>query len=246
MMNIHVLSLFPDMFEGVFGSSILKKAQEKGAVQMNVTDFRSFSQNKHNQVDDYPYGGGAGMVLKPEPLFHAVEDLVAQGKKPRIILMCPQGERYDQKKAEELAKEEDLIFLCGHYEGYDERIREYLVTDEISIGDFVLTGGELAAMTVIDSVVRLLPGVLGQEASHVNDSFSTGLLEHPHYTRPADFRGMKVPDVLISGNHAKIEQWRMEQSLKRTFERRPDLLEHIELTKEQQAYLKQLKNNSKL
>lgn len=246
MMNIHVLSLFPDMFEGVFGSSILKKAQEKGAVQMNVTDFRSFSQNKHNQVDDYPYGGGAGMVLKPEPLFHAVEDLVAQGKKPRIILMCPQGERYDQKKAEELAKEEDLIFLCGHYEGYDERIREYLVTDEISIGDFVLTGGELAAMTVIDSVVRLLPGVLGQEASHVNDSFSTGLLEHPHYTRPADFRGMKVPDVLMSGNHAKIEQWRMEQSLKRTSERRPDLLEHIELTKEQQAYLKQLKNNSKL
>lgn len=246
MMNIHVLSLFPDMFEGVFGSSILKKAQEKGAVQMNVTNFRSFSQNKHNQVDDYPYGGGAGMVLKPEPLFHAVEDLVAQGKKPRIILMCPQGERYDQKKAEELAKEEDLIFLCGHYEGYDERIREYLVTDEISIGDFVLTGGELAAMTVIDSVVRLLPGVLGQEASHVNDSFSTGLLEHPHYTRPADFRGMKVPDVLMSGNHAKIEQWRMEQSLKRTFERRPDLLEHIELTKEQQAYLKQLKNNSKL
>ncbi|HZG11971.1 tRNA (guanosine(37)-N1)-methyltransferase TrmD [Kurthia gibsonii] len=245
-MNIHVLSLFPDMFEGVFGSSILKKAQEKGAVQMNVTDFRSFSQNKHNQVDDYPYGGGAGMVLKPEPLFHAVEDLVAQGKKPRIILMCPQGERYNQKKAEELAKEEDLIFLCGHYEGYDERIREYLVTDEISIGDFVLTGGELAAMTVIDSVVRLLPGVLGQEASHVNDSFSTGLLEHPHYTRPADFRGMKVPDVLMSGNHAKIEQWRMEQSLKRTFERRPDLLEHIELTKEQQAYLKQLKNNSKL
>ncbi|GED18746.1 tRNA (guanine-N(1)-)-methyltransferase [Kurthia gibsonii] len=246
MMNIHVLSLFPDMFEGVFGSSILKKAQEKGAVQMNVTDFRSFSQNKHNQVDDYPYGGGAGMVLKPEPLFHAVEDLVAQGKKPRIILMCPQGERYDQKKAEELAKEEDLIFLCGHYEGYDERIREYLVTDEISIGDFVLTGGELAAMTVIDSVVRLLPGVLGQEASHVNDSFSTGLLEHPHYTRPADFRGMKVPDVLMSGNHAKIEQWRMEQSLKRTFERRPDLLEHVELTKEQQTYLKQLKNNSKL
>ncbi|MEK4136858.1 MULTISPECIES: tRNA (guanosine(37)-N1)-methyltransferase TrmD [Kurthia] len=245
-MNIHVLSLFPDMFEGVFGSSILKKAQEKGAVQMNVTDFRSFSQNKHNQVDDYPYGGGAGMVLKPEPLFHAVEDLVAQGKKPRIILMCPQGERYDQKKAEELAKEEDLIFLCGHYEGYDERIREYLVTDEISIGDFVLTGGELAAMTVIDSVVRLLPGVLGQEASHVNDSFSTGLLEHPHYTRPADFRGMKVPDVLMSGNHAKIEQWRMEQSLKRTFERRPDLLEHVELTKEQQTYLKQLKNNSKL
>lgn len=243
MMNIQVLSLFPDMFEGVFGSSIMKKAQEKGAVKMEVTDFRAYSENKHNQVDDYPYGGGAGMVLKPEPLFNAVEELVAQGKKPRIILMCPQGERYDQKKAEELAQEEDLIFLCGHYEGYDERIREFLVTDEISIGDFVLTGGELAAMTVVDSVVRLLPGVLGQEASHVNDSFSTGLLEHPHYTRPANYKGMKVPDVLMSGNHAKIEQWRMEQTIKRTYERRPDLLEGIELTKEQKAYLQKLKRS---
>ncbi len=240
MMNIHVLSLFPDMFEGVFGASMMKKAQEKGAVNFNVTDFRAFSNNKHNQVDDYPYGGGAGMVLKPEPLFNAVETLQAQGKKPRIILMCPQGERYSQKKAEELAKEEDLIFLCGHYEGYDERIREHLVTDEISIGDFVLTGGELAAMTIIDSVVRLLPGVLGQEASHVNDSFSTGLLEHPHYTRPADFRGMKVPDVLMSGNHAKIAEWREEQSLKRTFERRPDLLDHIELTDKQLTYLRSI------
>ena len=238
MMNIQVLSLFPDMFDGVFNASIMKKAQDKGAVTFDVTDFRSFSNNKHNQVDDYPYGGGAGMVLKPEPLFNAVEALQAQGKKPRIILMCPQGERYSQKKAEELALEEDLIFLCGHYEGYDERIREHLVTDEISIGDFVLTGGELAAMTIIDSVVRLLPGVLGQEASHINDSFSTGLLEHPHYTRPADFRGMKVPDVLMSGNHAKIAEWREEQSLKRTFERRPDLLENIDLTPKQKIYLR--------
>lgn len=240
MMNIQVLSLFPDMFEGVFGSSIMKKAQEKGAVQFNVTDFRAFSNNKHNQVDDYPYGGGAGMVLKPEPLFNAVETLQAEGKKPRIILMCPQGERYSQQKAEELSQEEDLIFLCGHYEGYDERIREHLVTDEISIGDFVLTGGELAAMTIIDSVVRLIPGVLGQEDSHINDSFSTGLLEHPHYTRPAEFRGMKVPDVLMSGNHAKIAEWRDEQSLKRTFERRPDLLEHIELNDKQLAYLRSI------
>lgn len=240
MMNIQVLSLFPDMFEGVFGSSIMKKAQEKGAVQFNVTDFRAFSNNKHNQVDDYPYGGGAGMVLKPEPLFNAVETLQAEGKKPRIILMCPQGERYSQRKAEELSQEEDLIFLCGHYEGYDERIREHLVTDEISIGDFVLTGGELAAMTIIDSVVRLIPGVLGQEESHINDSFSTGLLEHPHYTRPAEFRGMKVPDVLLSGNHAKIAEWRDEQSLKRTFERRPDLLEHIELNDKQLAYLRSI------
>ncbi len=240
MMNIQVLSLFPDMFEGVFGSSIMKKAQDKGAVHFDVTDFRAFSNNKHNQVDDYPYGGGAGMVLKPEPLFNAVEALQAEGKKPRIILMCPQGERYTQQKAEELSQEEDLIFLCGHYEGYDERIREHLVTDEISIGDFVLTGGELAAMTVIDSVVRLIPGVLGQEDSHINDSFSTGLLEHPHYTRPADFRGMKVPDVLMSGNHAKIAEWRDEQSLKRTFERRPDLLEHIELNEQQLTYLRSI------
>jgi len=244
MMNIHVLSLFPDMFAGVFGASILKKAQEKGAVQLEVTDIRAFSGNKHNQVDDYPYGGGAGMVLKPEPMFSAVETITV-GKNPRIILMCPQGERFTQRKAEELAQEKELVFLCGHYEGYDERIRQHLVTDEISIGDFVLTGGELGAMTVIDSVVRLLPGVLGQEESHIQDSFSTGLLEHPHYTRPADFRGMKVPDVLLSGNHAKIEQWREEQSLKRTLERRPDLLENYPLADKQKVYIEKLKNNHK-
>ncbi|MEK5231103.1 tRNA (guanosine(37)-N1)-methyltransferase TrmD [Lysinibacillus sp. FSL K6-0232] len=243
-MNIHVLSLFPEMFSGVFGASILKKAQEKGAVKLEVTDIRAFSGNKHHQVDDYPYGGGAGMVLKPEPMFQAVEAITA-GKQPRIILMCPQGERFTQKKAEELAQEKELVFLCGHYEGYDERIRQHLVTDEISIGDFVLTGGELGAMTVIDSVVRLLPGVLGQEDSHIQDSFSTGLLEHPHYTRPAEFRGMKVPDVLLSGNHAKIAQWREEQSLQRTFERRPDLLEHYPLTDKQNLYLEKLKNNNK-
>ena len=183
-MNIHVLSLFPEMFTGVFGSSILKKAQEKELVNLEVIDIRDFSENKHKQVDDYPYGGGAGMVLKPEPMFKAVET-ITEGRKPRIILMCPQGERFTQEKAEELAKEEELVFLCGHYEGYDERIREHLVTDEISIGDFVLTGGELPAMVIIDAVVRLLPGVLGQEDSHIHDSFSTGLLEHPHYTRPA-------------------------------------------------------------
>ncbi|SKB50553.1 tRNA (guanine37-N1)-methyltransferase [Lysinibacillus sp. AC-3] len=244
MMNINVLSLFPDMFTGVFGASMLKKAQEKGAVKLEVTDIRGFSGNKHNQVDDYPYGGGAGMVLKPEPMFSAVES-ITEGRNPRIILMCPQGERFTQKKAEELAQEQELVFLCGHYEGYDERIRQHLVTDEISIGDFVLTGGELGAMTVIDSVVRLLPGVLGQEDSHIQDSFSTGLLEHPHYTRPADFRGMKVPDILLSGNHAKIEQWREEESLKRTFERRPDLLENYPLTDKQKLYLEKLKNNNK-
>ncbi|KGR73871.1 tRNA (guanosine(37)-N1)-methyltransferase TrmD [Ureibacillus sinduriensis] len=240
-MNIHVLSLFPDMFTGVFGSSILKKAQEKEAVSITVSDIRDFSNNKHKQVDDYPYGGGAGMVLKPEPMFQAVES-ITEGRNPRIILMCPQGERFTQKKAEELAKEEELVFLCGHYEGYDERIRTNLVTDEISIGDFVLTGGELPAMTVIDSIVRLLPGVLGQEDSHIQDSFSTGLLEHPHYTRPADFRGMKVPDILLSGNHANIDKWREQESLRRTYERRPDLLEQMELTPEQKTFIDRLKS----
>lgn len=238
-MNINVLSLFPPMFEGVFSQSIMKKAQDKGAVKLSVVDIREFADNKR-QVDDYPFGGGAGMVLKPEPIFNAVESL-AEVKNPRVILMCPQGERFTQKKAEELAKEEELIFICGHYEGYDERIREHLVTDEISIGDFVLTGGELAAMTVIDSVVRLLPGVLGNADSPVRDSFSTGLLEHPQYTRPANFRGWTVPEVLTSGNHGKVDHWREEQALKRTLERRPDLLEEIELTPLQQKILDGLK-----
>jgi tRNA (guanine37-N1)-methyltransferase len=238
-MNINVLSLFPPMFEGVFHHSILKKAQDKGAVKLNVVDIREFADNKR-QVDDYPFGGGAGMVLKPEPIFNAVESL-AEVKNPRVILMCPQGERFTQQKAEELAHEQELIFICGHYEGYDERIREHLVTDEISIGDFVLTGGELAAMTVIDSVVRLLPGVLGNADSPVRDSFSTGLLEYPQYTRPADFRGWTVPEVLTSGNHAKVDHWREEQGLKRTLERRPDLLEKIELTPAQQKILDALK-----
>lgn len=241
-MKIDVLSLFPEMFTNVFGESILKRAQSSNKVQYNVVNFREYSDSKHGQVDDYPYGGGAGMVLKPQPIFDCINDLKQKAQtKPRIILMCPQGERYNQKKAEELAHEEHLIFICGHYEGYDERIREHLVTDEISIGDYVLTGGELGAMVVIDSVVRLLPDVLGKEESHQQDSFSTGLLEHPHYTRPADFRGMKVPEVLTSGNHRLIEEWRQEQSLKRTYERRPDLLEHIELTKKQQEWLNKLK-----
>ncbi|MFC4354432.1 tRNA (guanosine(37)-N1)-methyltransferase TrmD [Chryseomicrobium palamuruense] len=240
-MKIQILSLFPEMFEGVFGHSILNKAQEQGRVELAVTNFRDYSTNKHKQVDDYPYGGGAGMVLKPEPLFAAVEDLKAKAEKPpRVILMCPQGERFTQKKAEELANEDSLLFICGHYEGYDERIREHLVTDEISLGDFVLTGGELAAMTVIDSVVRLLPDVLGNQVSHQDDSFSTGLLEHPQYTRPADFNGLKVPEVLLSGNHAKIEKWRRDESLRRTLERRPDLLETAELTEEDRAFLKKL------
>ncbi|MED3978076.1 tRNA (guanosine(37)-N1)-methyltransferase TrmD [Priestia megaterium] len=245
-MKIDVLSLFPSMFDGVFGESILKKAQEKNAVKLNVVNFREYSTNKHQNVDDYPYGGGAGMVLTPQPIFDAVEKLTETAKKPRVVLLCPQGERYTQAKAEELAAEEHLIFICGHYEGYDERIREQLVTDEISIGDYVLTGGELGAMVVIDSVVRLLPDVLGNNHSAVQDSHSTGLLEHPHYTRPADFRGLTVPEVLMSGNHKKIEQWRQKESLKRTLLRRPDMLEKMELTEEQKKLVAQLKEENQL
>lgn len=241
MMKIDILTLFPNMFTGVFNESILKKAQEKKAVSLNVINFRDFADNKHKTVDDYPYGGGAGMVLKPQPIFDAVAHVTKDSERPRIILLCPQGERYTQKKAEELAKEDHLVLICGHYEGYDERIREYLVTDEISIGDYVLTGGELGAMVIVDSVVRLLPGVLGNEASPVHDSFSSGLLEHPHYTRPADFRGMKVPDVLLSGNHRLIEEWREKQSLKRTFLRRPDLLENYPLTEKQKRWIEEWK-----
>jgi tRNA (guanine37-N1)-methyltransferase len=247
MMRIDILTLFPEMFSGVLGHSILQRAEEKKTVSYHVTNFREFADNKHKTVDDYPYGGGAGMVLKPQPIFDAVASLTEQKNEaiPRIILLCPQGERYTQKKAEELAEEKHLIFICGHYEGYDERIRTHLVTDEISIGDYVLTGGELGAMVVIDSVVRLLPEVLGKEESHQQDSFSTGLLEHPHYTRPADFRGMKVPDTLMSGNHKLIEEWRTKESLRRTLERRPDLLESVELTKEQMKWLDEIKKEIK-
>nr|WP_263328657.1 tRNA (guanosine(37)-N1)-methyltransferase TrmD [Neobacillus sp. Marseille-Q6967] len=246
-MKIDVLTLFPEMFSGVFGHSILHKAAEKSAVQYNVVNFRDYADNKHQSVDDYPYGGGAGMVLKPQPIFDAVEDLTKQAEaaNTRVILLCPQGERYNQRKAEELSKEEHLIFICGHYEGYDERIRGHIITDEISIGDYVLTGGELGAMVVIDSVVRLLPEVLGNEESHMKDSFSTGLLEHPHYTRPADFRGLKVPEVLLSGNHKLIEEWRNKESLRRTLARRPDLLEKMELTKDQEKWLYEIKKEDK-
>lgn len=240
-MRIDFLTLFPEMFHGVIGNSILKKAEEKGAVQFNVTNFREYSDHKHATVDDYPYGGGAGMVLKPQPIFDAVEAIKQESSAPNVILVCPQGETYSQKKAEELAKEDHLVFICGHYEGYDERIREHLVTDEISIGDFILTGGELASMVIADSVVRLLPDVLGNEDSPVLDSFSTGLLEHPHYTRPSDFRGLKVPDVLISGNHAKIEDWREKESLRRTYERRPDLLETYTLSDKQKKWIDEFK-----
>ncbi|KQY83090.1 tRNA (guanine-N1)-methyltransferase [Paenibacillus sp. Root52] len=248
-MKVDVLTLFPEMFDGVFGTSILGKAQTKGLVSLNAVNFRNYATNKHNTVDDTPYGGGGGMVLKPDPIFAAVEDILGQReeatvptmKAPRIILMCPQGETFTQQKAEELVQEDHLIFICGHYEGYDERIREFLVTDELSIGDYVLTGGELPAMVAIDSVVRLIPGVLGNETSAVTDSFSTGLLEYPHYTRPPEFRGMKVPDVLLSGHHLNIDAWRREQSLLRTLERRPDMLESAELTDKERIWLEELR-----
>lgn len=242
-MRMDVLTLFPEMFEGVFTSSILGKAQEKGIVSLSAVNFRQYAGNKHGTVDDTPYGGGGGMVLKPDPIFRAVEDLLGrteQGTVPRIILMCPQGETFTQRKAEELAREEHLIFICGHYEGYDERIREHLVTDELSIGDYVLTGGELPAMIIIDSITRLLPGVLGNELSAVTDSFSTGLLEYPHYTRPVEFRGWKVPDILLSGHHANIEDWRRREALRRTWLRRPDLLERMELSPKERQWLEEL------
>ncbi|WP_100404502.1 tRNA (guanosine(37)-N1)-methyltransferase TrmD [Bacillus solitudinis] len=240
-MKIDVLTLFPEMFSGVFGSSILKNAKESGVVSYRIINFREYADNKHKKVDDYPYGGGAGMVLRAQPIFDAVDALTNQmQKKPRVILLCPQGERFTQKKAEELAEEEHIILLCGHYEGYDERIREHLATDEISIGDYVLTGGELGAMVIADSVTRLLPGVLGNAESAITDSFSTGLLEHPHYTRPSDFRGMKVPDILLSGHHKNIDAWREQESFKRTWERRPDLLEDRKLTTEEEKRLKNL------
>lgn len=246
-MKIDVLSLFPEMFSGVLNQSILKKAQEDGKVTFRITDFRQFAENKHHKVDDYPYGGGEGMVLMPQPIFDAVEALCERdsGQKPHVVLLSPQGKRYSQKKAKQLAEKKHLMFICGHYEGYDERIRQELADDEISIGDYVLTGGELAAMVVIDSVVRLLPGVLGNEQSHQNDSFSNGLLEYPQYTRPADFRGMKVPDVLLSGHHGRIEEWRRRESLKRTFQRRPDLLKDRTFSEKERKWLREFEEEKR-
>jgi len=244
MMKIHILTLFPEMFDGVFGGSIMKRAQDAGAVQLETINFRDYSENKHRKVDDYPYGGGAGMLLTPQPIFDAVE-AIQTDQKPRIILLCPQGEPFSQAKAEELAKEEHLIFICGHYEGFDERIRKHLVTDELSLGDYVLTGGELGAMVMTDAIVRLLPDVLGKQESHENDSFSMGLLEFPQYTRPPDFRGLEVPEILLSGNHAKIDRWRREQSLERTFLRRPDLLKTAPLSPSDSEFLAALANSHK-
>lgn len=239
-MRIDVLSLFPNMFAPM-RESIIGKTVERGLVDFNVTDFRNYTDNKHHKVDDEIYGGGQGMLLMPQPLFDAMDAVEKEaGNRGRVILMDPAGKTFNQSIAEELAKEEHLTIIAGHYEGYDERIRT-LVDDEISLGDFVLTGGELGAMTVIDATVRLLDEVLGDERSAVDESFSTGLLEYPQYTRPADFRGLKVPDVLLSGHHANIAKWKHKEALRRTYQRRPDLLADYVLTTEDQKLLKEIK-----
>lgn len=220
-MKIDILTLFPNMFEGFLNESIIKRARENNKVEINIHNFRDYSLEPHKKVDDYGFGGGAGMVLMPQPIFDAVEALREVDTK--VILMTPQGVPYQQKQAYSLAKLKHIIIICGHYEGFDERIRS-IVDLEISIGDYVLTGGEIPSMVIVDSVVRLLSGVI-EEESHLNDSFSNNLLDYPVYTKPVDFRGMKVPEVLLSGHHANINKWRLEQSIKKTQERRPDLLE---------------------
>jgi len=225
-MRIDVLTLFPEMFEGPLGYSIPKRAQDKGLVEIALTDIKGFGIGNYNKVDDAPYGGGPGMVMACGPMFDCFEHVAAKHPaRGRVIMMSPAGRPLDQELAKELSSEERLILIAGRYEGFDERIREGLDAEMISIGDYVLSGGELGAMVVIDSVVRLLAGVLGDDKSSEDESFSHGLLEYPHYTRPEDFRGMKVPEILLSGNHAKIEQWRQQQAMERTRKWRPDLLE---------------------
>ncbi len=236
-MHFDVFSLFPDMFPPYLNESILKRAQEAGLLEVGLHNIRDYAVDKHRVTDDDPYGGGGGMVMKPEPIFAAVEGVLGAPPSCPVILLTPQGRSFTQSVAEELVQEEHLGLLCGRYEGVDERIREHLVTDEISIGDFVLTGGELPALILIDAVVRLIPGVLGDPDASKKDSHSSGLLEHPHYTRPPEFRGWEVPEILRSGDHAKIAKWRRMQSLKRTAERRPDLMEGVELTDEEREFL---------
>ncbi|HEX5221689.1 MAG TPA: tRNA (guanosine(37)-N1)-methyltransferase TrmD [Verrucomicrobiae bacterium] len=221
-MKIDVLTLFPAMFAGPLDESIIKRARQAGLLDLQLHQLRDWTHDRHKTVDDRPFGGGPGMLLKPEPIFEAVESL--KREKTRVVLMSPSGRKFDQGIARELARQEHLLIVTGHYEGFDERIREALADDELSIGDYVLTNGALPAMVVIDAVTRLLPGVLGDDASSSEESFSHGLLEYPQWTRPAEFRGMKVPEVLQSGNHAEIAKWRAEQAKKRTQEQRPDLL----------------------
>ncbi len=223
MLRFDIITIFPKSFDGVFSESIIKRAQEKKKVIIRVHDLRDYVKDKHRKVDDKPFGGGPGMVMQPEPIFHAVKKIKGR-KKAKVLLMTPSGTPFHQKQAYRLAKEKNVIIICGHYEGVDERVRDFLVDESISIGDYVLTGGEIPAMVVVDSVTRLLPGVVGRESSLKDESFERNLLEYPHYTRPANFIGMKVPNVLLSGNHQGIKEWRWQQSILRTKKIRPDLL----------------------
>ncbi|HET90674.1 MAG TPA: tRNA (guanosine(37)-N1)-methyltransferase TrmD [Chloroflexi bacterium] len=243
-MHFDILTLFPSMFQGPLEESILKRAQESGRLSITLHNIRDYASDKHHITDDAPYGGGGGMVMKPEPIFAAVEAIVGQDTSVPRILVSPQGRLFSQAIASELAHFPSLLLICGRYEGVDERVRQHLVTDEISIGDYVLTGGELAAMVVLDAVTRLLPGVLGDPGAVLHDSHAQGLLEGPHYTRPADFRGWRVPEVLLSGDHAAIARWRREQALRRTRERRPDLLDGLQLSLQDRDFLAQLEMES--
>jgi tRNA (guanine37-N1)-methyltransferase len=239
-MQFDIFTLFPEVFPSYLDASILFRAQEMGHLKVNIHNIRDWATDKHQVTDEPPYGGGGGMVMKPEPIFAAVEGVLGQPPVCPVILMTPQGKLLDQKGAQKLAGYDRLGIIAGHYEGIDERVREHLVTDEISIGDYVLTGGELPALILIDVLVRLIPGVLGDPMAAANDSHASGLLEYPHYTRPEDFREWKVPEILRSGHHARIDRWRRNQSLKRTLERRPELLKKFELTDEDRDFLDQL------
>lgn len=239
-MKFDILTLFPAMFDGPFAESIIKRAVEDGLIEIRFHNIRDCAFDRHKTADDYPYGGGAGMVMKPEPLAACIEKVKADRPAARVILTTPQGRPFNQTLAAELAREEELLIICGRYEGVDERVRELFVADEISIGDFVLTGGEMAAMVLVDAVSRLIPGVLGCGDSAAGDSFSDGLLEYPQYTRPAEFRGLGVPDVLLSGNHQEIARWRRRMALQRTWLKRPDLLETARLTEEDRKCLREL------
>ena len=241
-MNFHVLTLFPDMIRDGFQTSITGRAVEKGLLSLDTVNIRDFSVNKHNRVDDYTYGGGAGMVMQAEPVYLAYQSVAEKlPKKPRVLYMSPQGKVFNQRMAEELAQEEEIVFLCGHYEGIDERVLEEIVDEEVSIGDYVLTGGELPALVIMDAVSRLVGGVLHNEDSAEFDSFHDNLLEYPQYSRPEVWRDKAVPPILMSGHHANVEKWRREQSLIRTLERRPDLLENANLTKQDKKFLAKLK-----
>lgn len=238
MMNFHVLTLFPEMIQNCLGESITGRAIRNGSITLNTVNIRNFTDNKHGHVDDYPYGGGAGMVMQPEPVYKAYNSVAsAIGGKVRVIYLTPQGKVFNQAMAEDFAKEENLIFLCGHYEGIDERVLNRIVTDNVSIGDYVLTGGELPAMVMIDAISRKVSGVLGNDDSSEIETFYDNLLEYPQYTRPEVFDGERVPDVLMSGHHANIDKWRREKSLERTYDFRPDLLENANLTDKDRAYL---------